>query len=208
MIGGEKLSKKHLILVILAVLLVQDILGVVCDDTPENKQLCQFVTPPLSCTDYNYTIYDSNKTINETGTLSIYSDNLYYFNFSKNNGDYLISLCDGTFREVYVGGDPMSNVAFIGGLLGTVFALLFFAFKLNDEHSFIKTLLGILGVFLLSIIPYFLLETYADVSSSLFYQIYIIFIWIFVAYIFLYFAWNLFIYLGNAWNKNKRFNMK
>lgn len=180
------------------ILLVPIVFGGVCSDTPEPNKKCIYITPQITCSTYNYTIY-KNSTINETGDLTIYKDDLYYFNFSKNYGEYVITLCDGTFREVFVGGNELSNLSFIGGIIGTVFALLYFAFKLEKEHEFLKTSIALFSIFLLFLIPYFLLDNNETISTTMFYQIYVWFIWIFVAYIFLWFMVKTFYYLVGVW---------
>lgn len=181
------------------ILLVITVYGVgVCDDTPEPNKKCVFVTPPINCSIYDYTIYN-NETINETGNLSSYKDDLYQFNFSKAYGEYVIKLCDGTSREVYVGGDELSNLSFIIGVIGIVGAFLYFSFKLGKEHEFLKTALALFSIFLLALIPYFLLDNNETISTTLFYQLYIYFIWIFTAYIFIYFMIKVFNYLAGVW---------
>ena len=61
------------------------------------------VSPSLSCMNYTYKLFYKNSTLIEEGNLTLWAnDDLYYFNFSENQGEYVIKLCDDTTREVRV----------------------------------------------------------------------------------------------------------
>ncbi len=98
-----------------------------CDDTPIINQDCTFVTPPLVCGDFHYNITNMNGDLIENASLTVHNAdlNLYRFEFNRtgSRADFQITLCDGTFREVFVGGDsmPLSIVA------GELFFLTFIA---------------------------------------------------------------------------------
>ncbi|KKL47675.1 hypothetical protein LCGC14_2333180 [marine sediment metagenome] len=98
-----------------------------CDDTPIINQNCLFITPPLVCGDFHYNITNMNGDLIENASLTVHNAalNLYQFEFNRtgNRADFQITLCDGTFREVFVGGDsmPLSIVA------GELFFLTFIA---------------------------------------------------------------------------------
>ena len=98
-----------------------------CDDTPTINQNCLFITPPLVCGDFHYNITNMNGDIIENASLTVHNAalNLYQFEFNRTGSpaDFQVTLCDGTFREVFVGGDsvPLSVVA------GELFFLTFIA---------------------------------------------------------------------------------
>lgn len=104
-----------------------------CDDTPTINQNCLFVTPPITCGDFHYNITDTNGDMIENASLEVHNAELklYSFNFTRtqSRADFQVTLCDETFREVFVGGDsmPLSVVAgelFFFAFISIVTALL------------------------------------------------------------------------------------
>lgn len=170
-------------------LLVLNVWGTICDDTPNNNEQCEMVTPPITCTTYNYTIYQ-NFTINQTGNLQIYDDDLYYFNFTKSNGEYIIKLCDGTYREIFVGGDEKMIIATIIGLLGIIAFLIVLWLKLDDSHKIFKTFLILFTIYLTALIPRALNVFINNALSWDFMRYYLLFLKIFGWYLLFYFIWS------------------
>lgn len=68
---------------------------------------CVMVTPILNCTSYTYEITNLTGTLVKSGTLTLHKNisktigALYRFDFHLPDGDYIINLCDGTYREVF-----------------------------------------------------------------------------------------------------------
>lgn len=69
--------------------------------TSENDYTnCSFITPAITCDEYNYTIINSTGNLVEEGNLTWFYDNIYYFNMTLPPGEYIIRLCDGTTRII------------------------------------------------------------------------------------------------------------
>lgn len=111
--------------------------GTICEDILRPNRACNMVTPPLNCTgNYNFTVYNETNSI-LNGTLTHLEDQLYYFEFNQSEGDYLVVLCDNSYREIrVVGEDEMGSLAitfFILAVTGALFALPFITrFHSND----------------------------------------------------------------------------
>ena len=78
-----------------------------CEDTVEINTNCTMITPVLACATFDYNITNAtggNKVV-EQASLAPLNDSVYYFNFTQGRGSYIITLCDGTSREVTVKED-------------------------------------------------------------------------------------------------------
>jgi len=138
-----------------------------CDSTPRINTNCSMVTPQIVCDTYNYTIYNISSHVSN-GTLTLITSGIYYFNFTEGKGDYIIQLCDGTTREVYVKADEENNMIFgitiiVPLILGLMF--LFIAYSLDDSHNILKIFL-----MLLSIVTFIISMQFASMSISFFYS--------------------------------------
>lgn len=97
-----------------------------CETTLNPGQNCTMLTPTLVCTVYNYTIYNTtDAVVNHTLGLMEGSEDIYYLNFSQGTGDYIVELCDGSTREIYVEAGESMYIAIMIALCG--FAILFIA---------------------------------------------------------------------------------
>jgi len=117
---------------------------VICTDTPPVNSECKFVTPPLTvCSSFVYSIIDSGNTTlinNSPLTIRDAALDLYEFNFNLTSEAQQLSivLCDGSFREIIVGGGNVIPSAVTGELFFLTFIgiitlfLLFFARQMND----------------------------------------------------------------------------
>jgi len=191
--------RMQLLLVFCLLLFITSSLGVICSDTPISNESCAMVTPPISCTVYNYTIYDENQSVNEVGNLSIYADDLYYFNFSKENGRFVITLCDSTYREVYVNGDGEVITGSILAILGVIAILLFIYYKVDDSiHPLFRTFILCFVIFLTMLVPRALFALTKTPFSSDFATYYVWFLRIFIVYLMGYFIWSIADYYGKT----------
>jgi len=124
-----------------------------CEDTIEINTNCTMVTPTLNCTSYTYDIInmtnESGAVIVNDAALTNVAGNIYKFNFTQPQGQYLVQLCDDTTREVIVKSDE-SNKTMIGIiiLLPMILGLFFLigAATLNDRHSVLRIFLFLLSV--------------------------------------------------------------
>lgn len=95
-----------------------------CGEEIEINRDCRMLTLSLSCTDYNYTTTDGlNGSIVDAGNLSLLNQDIYYFNVSLPDGDYITRLCDGSTREFKVRKTDENMLAIIIGI-GIFIALL------------------------------------------------------------------------------------
>lgn len=125
-----------------------------CGDGKEVNTNCTLVSPTLSCTTYNYTIFNATGGLTDQGAMGVFnaSESIYYINFSETKGDYLVVLCDGTTREVsaYNGGIGMLGVLILLPLI-MAFIFVYAGVNMSDDHAVLK-----IGLFLLSPIMFFL----------------------------------------------------
>src|SRR5512137_22170 len=75
-----------------------------CGYQKEINQNCTMLTPTLTgCLEYNYTIYNvTDSSVVEENSLITFSTDIYKFNITQPEGDYIVKLCDGTTREIKV----------------------------------------------------------------------------------------------------------
>lgn len=91
-----------------------------CTSTPPVGVNCTFFTPPLICSNLVYDILNTtgDEVVNNA-SLEVHNVNTstYKFNFTlvDSVADYQIVLCDGTFREVRVGGDGVTTPSIVTG---------------------------------------------------------------------------------------------
>ena len=76
--------------------------GSVCEDNIQPNVVCQIVTPSVSCVNPSYEVFANNGAKIESGLLAPYVNDVYYFNFSRDVGEYLVYLCDKTTGKFYV----------------------------------------------------------------------------------------------------------
>jgi len=145
-----------------------------CDSYPEIRTNCTMVTPKIECSIYNYTIYNTNSTVANSGNMTLFTTGIYSFNFTEGKGDYLIELCDGTTREVFVREEANTKMFLIIGLvgIGLLYALLihFITSGHNeDKHSPLKILFSIVTLTLIIILSSFMNHAGSDeaISSNL-----------------------------------------
>ena len=137
-------NQKIIILMIIMVLIIPTINAVldICRDTIEINTNCTMVSPTMNCTTaVNYSVFNLTGHNVQTGNMTLLAEKVYYFNFTRPKGDYLIRLCDGTTREVIVtdeDGDRMilGLLVLMPFLLGL--ALLYGSINLHEDHGILK----------------------------------------------------------------------
>lgn len=151
---------KQIIYLIMFLFVIGVVSASVCTDNVNANVSCLMVTPSLSCPVYNFSVYNETKDLVQSGNLSLQYSNIYAFNFSQNVGVYLILLCDGSTRQITVGGgDTMFLIAIVLLPLIVGFGLLYWAFQLSEEHATLK------GFFQLLFIPLTLLSILLGIDS-------------------------------------------
>ena len=119
------------------------------DGDAEIGEACLLVTPVLDCTAYNYTIYNVSGVEVANDELTPFTAGMYYFNFTMQEGNYVVKLCDNSTKEItsVVGDDDMSLYAVIVLLpLILGIASLVGAITLNPEHNVLKVFLYLLSL--------------------------------------------------------------
>jgi hypothetical protein len=120
------------------------------------------VTPVISCDIYDYEVFNEDSSLNESGVLSVFNESVYYFNFGKDLGTYLIKLCDNTTREIYVRNDEViGEMAWLAISLVIILmsAIFFYASHIikNEKLQMVKILFfiyGVVNLFLIALLPY------------------------------------------------------
>ena len=116
----------------------------ICLNPVAANTTCYMVTPTLICAaDYNYTVYDNDGVEIRNGTLETFNqaDLSYFFNFSEDAGTYYVGICDGSTRQIIVGGDTMigftDSTWFFLILIGLFVLFLFMSFKVHPIFMFL-----------------------------------------------------------------------
>lgn len=165
---------KYIIIALITILALTQIVTAIgiCDSTPQIRTNCTMVTPSISCNKFNFTIFNLTASVT-TGDLSLFQPGtaIYSFNFTEGKGDYIIELCDGTTREVFVREEANTKMFLIIGLFGVglLYALLihFVSSSHNeDKHSSLKILFSMVTLGVIVILSSFMLHAGTDESIS------------------------------------------
>lgn len=121
--------KRWIILIILTLFLVPLVSGTLCEERLTPGKNCTMFTPIISCTQYNYSIYNLSEIVTSQNLTNV-SDSIFSLDINLSQGNYVVALCEGSTRELIVEGkDEMASVAitlFILAVTLTLFALPFF----------------------------------------------------------------------------------
>ncbi|MEM4245354.1 MAG: hypothetical protein QXR60_04090 [Candidatus Nanoarchaeia archaeon] len=123
-----------------------------CGDTVQIVTNCTMLTPTMlgNCTTYD--IIHSNGTVAQNvSELSLVNGNIYGFNFTLPQGDYLVRLCDGTTREVHAlprDKDMIATPLFLGLLLFICLGLTVYFTSIHKSMAFSYLFLLLTIVFL------------------------------------------------------------
>lgn len=170
------MRKWNIILLIMA-LMTTLVSGLdLCEDSPNPNQDCNMITPSLTgCSTFNYTVLNKSGDFLEQGLLTVWNsaENLYNFTFNQEAGSYIVSLCDGTTREVLVGDDDMTWTALIIVIISfIIFHFTMFKTITRSELKLLKffsLFMFIMTGLSLGIIPLVLSNNSGDVGSMQFF---------------------------------------
>lgn len=187
-----------------------------CEDIVKPDEECRLVTPVLSCYD-NYTILnkDSGAVIeNKNMTVLNFTSSVYYINFTQSKGDYLVTLCDNSSRELYVqGDDDMASMAitfFMLAITGFLIALPYIVgrFSKNDILDMIlKRSCWLLAIYLMVMNSSVMMEI-ADIIGASVDDAMFRYLWIFgwAGYLFMiYIVFKTLLDVINLWKKSKEY---
>ena len=119
-----------------------------CEDSVDITKNCTMITPLLSCVNYSYAVRNaSDGTVRTNNSLTVLGD-VYAFNFTEPEGDYIVVLCDGSTREVkvqYPEDDDMTVGAIIllPAILGIIFLIA--AIGLGRHHPILSLFMFMLS---------------------------------------------------------------
>jgi len=163
----------------------------ICELPLNVQEECILLTPTLVCSgEYNYEIFNNTGGTEQTGNLTVFDTNIYYFNISLSEGEYLVELCDGSTREIIVGGKQMS-LSLVVGVIGLVFLMFYISINLNDQFKYLKLFFVLTGISLMTFIPFSLitLNNTANLLYKSFLTIFSIF-WVMVLIYVIYLIFN------------------
>lgn len=143
---------KKIIYLIIFVILSLNILAEpypICEPTKEIPTNCTMVTPILTCPIYQYDIINlTGELVVTNGTLYIFdsTNNLYYFNFTQPQGDYVVTLCDGSTREIRI--VESTNNKYYLYLIAIVFMFFLIYIGYTYKNIYPIILSGMLSIFI------------------------------------------------------------
>lgn len=140
-----------------------------CSDDKEISENCTMMSPTiLNCASFTYKIINSStgaEVVNDN--LVSFGNNIYAFNFTQPEGDYIVKLCDGSTREV--ASRPKRDYMMIAAIILLPMLLGFFLILasngLGDDHVALR-----LFLFLLSPIMFMVSLHFGLVSLIKFYN--------------------------------------
>ncbi len=111
-----------------------------CEMNPAIGLNCTFLTPTVTeCTNFTYDIINTDgQVVANTTDLELVNGDVYGLNFTlvDEKDEYVIRLCDGTTREVRVGGDPLTFETAVGIImLAAIVGLGFMAHVINSRED-------------------------------------------------------------------------
>lgn len=137
-------------MILMMVLIATAVSAEICEVREELSGNCTMLTPVLvECVAFNYSVINASSGDGvSSGTLTLLSEDIYYFNFSESEGDYIVKLCDGTTREIRVASedDIMVLAAIIILPMLLALMLLIGAATLNEDHNPVRIVLFLMSV--------------------------------------------------------------
>jgi len=104
----------------------------------------------------------------ENGTLTLLNNNIYYFNFTLNEGNYIVQLCDDTTREIKVMTEEKGNLIAILILLPMILGMFFLVGGVTlspDKHPVMK-----IGLFFFALMTFFISAYWGGIALIRFYN--------------------------------------
>ncbi len=124
-----------------------------CGDSITINTNCTMLTPALNCSITNYEIANLSGTVLVSENLTLLLNDIYQFNISLKEGDYIARLCDGSTREFRIEDEGANVIIAAIILLPMILGIIFLAGAVtldNEQHKAMKIFL-----YLLSIVPFF-----------------------------------------------------
>lgn len=141
--------KKTILFVLMLLLLPTAYALDMCTDTREINTNCTMLTPEISCAAYNYSIHNITGDLVSNGSLDPFAGSVRQFNFTEGEGDYIITLCDGTTREARVAEEDEGRMIIAALIIAPLLLglmLVIAALSLGPEHSPLKIFLFLLSL--------------------------------------------------------------
>ena len=191
--------KWHILLITIIVLIIPLVSGMEeCQRTEEPEDIpCKAISTwqyPNSCDTYEVKIFNQTGVLLEQLNMSSYgSTGFCVFNFTHDTkGTYVYNVSSGDTGAIVV---EVKNllIALVIGIAAICAIMLWFAHILSDEHIFLKVIIVVGCVSLLSIIPsaFVINDAYIILHKA-----YMRLLYIFGIYIFVYLVYKLLIKMG------------
>lgn len=137
------MKTKIILSVIFLLIFLPSIDGKMCEDIMQpSSNNCTMITPEIICSQYNYTVLNYTGSIVQSGNLTLLDSVFYSFQFQQIKGGYLVSLCDGSTREISVRGD--NNMYFSIVFVSAIFMALFLVLAWMVEFLYAKIIFVII----------------------------------------------------------------
>jgi len=151
------------------VLIIPIVFGLdMCEDSILINTNCTMLTPALNCTIINYEIINLSGDVLVAENLTLLKNDIYQFNITLGEGEYIARLCDGSTREFKIEEEEDKMIIAIIILLPMILSIMFLigaAILDQKEHKTLKIFL-----FLLSPLPFFVSMNIAIMSVVKFYD--------------------------------------
>lgn len=161
--------KRWKLISIIMVLIIPIVFGLdMCEDSILINTNCTMLTPALNCTIINYEIINLSGDVLVAENLTLLKNDIYQFNITLGEGEYIARLCDGSTREFKIEEEEDKMIIAIIILLPMILSIMFLigaAILDQKEHKTLKIFL-----FLLSPLPFFVSMNIAIMSVVKFYD--------------------------------------
>lgn len=103
------MKKTYILLIFMVLMIMNFVKADICSSTVTENTNCNMITPIISCTNYTYSIFNQDGSLNDFNSLQYYAGGMYNFTFNENIGNYTVILCDGFTRFMTV--TPQTNTS-------------------------------------------------------------------------------------------------
>lgn len=184
------------LVLLLFVVLCSGVYASSCEENMQPLTMCQVITPSMSCSGYN--VYSNNGSLYQSGSLTGFAENTYYFNFSAPIGEYLSILCDGSTKTFFVNyynldvfGQSFNWLAIIVIIGAVSFVCLWVSRIIKKDSLFaVKQLLfffGMLNSFVFIVLTLFISSGLQITNFNNYFNIYVMIVVVLLGFIIAYY---------------------
>ncbi len=133
--------------ILISLFLIPIVTAITCEDRLDNGSSCLMITPEIDCSTYDIISVSNNSLIVNDASLTLVNGSIYQLNFTQEEGDYIVRLCDNQTREMRViesydtkfieGKKSRMYTAIIMAIVAIIAILAYFitVFKSKDEEE-------------------------------------------------------------------------